>query len=520
MEPNIEVIDRRGVEDYSTTLGLQQDLLQQKIADRTLPDYLILVEHAEVYTVGRGAPVQTLIQSTEKSVPWIEVGRGGDATFHGPGQVVCYPIFDLERYGNDVHRYLRKLEAAIIAMLRDFHIEGITRKGFTGVWVNHAEEMKKIASIGIGVKRWIAYHGIAVNVTTDLRYFQAISPCGQDGRVMTSMEEVTRKRLQLGTAAVKSSLVSAFRREFRAPRPAWLKVKAPGSPEFIETQTIVKNLKLVTVCEEARCPNIGECWSHHTATFMIMGELCTRRCGFCSVKDGTVANLQQLDALEPYRIARAVAELGLLHVVVTSVNRDDLSDMGAGHFNATARAIRKWNPECSIEFLIPDMQGRRELLEQILCDVDVSILNHNIETVPRLYRRVRPGASFKRSLEILRWAHEISSGVRTKSGLMVGLGETKGEVLEVMDALREAGCDILTIGQYLQPTKNQLPIAEYVTPEQFREYEEEGKRRGFSFVESGPFVRSSYHAWKHSNTATHLSAGSGRTPSPSTSVHP
>lgn len=279
-------------------------------------------------------------------------------------------------------------------------------------------------------------------------------------------------------------------------KPSWLKVRAPGSPEYLETRKIVKDLKLHTVCEEAQCPNIGECWSHHTATFMIMGELCTRKCHFCSVKKGSSETLVALDPNEPERVGVAVASLGLKHAVVTSVDRDDVADNGAGHFNKTVAAIRKHAPGCKIELLIPDLKGSRPDLETILAS-KIDVLNHNIETVPRLYKKVRPGAGFVRSLSIHRWAKEIDPQVVTKSGIMVGLGETKDEVLAVMDDMRAVGIDVMTIGQYLRPTQKQLPVRAFITPEEFKEYEEEGMKRGFRFVESGPFVRSSYHAWKH-----------------------
>jgi lipoic acid synthetase len=279
-------------------------------------------------------------------------------------------------------------------------------------------------------------------------------------------------------------------------KPSWLKVRAPGSPEYLETKKIVKDLKLHTVCEEAMCPNIGECWSHHTATFMIMGELCTRKCHFCSVKKGTSETLVALDPFEPERVGIAVKELGLHHAVVTSVDRDDVADNGASHFCKTVQAIHKHAPQCKVELLIPDLKGSRVDLETILSS-KVDVLNHNIETVPRMYKKVRPGAGYIRSLSIHRWAKEIDPKVVTKSGIMVGLGETKDEVLRVMDDMRAADIDVMTIGQYLRPSENQLPVRAFVTPDEFKEYEVEGLNRGFKFVESGPFVRSSYHAWKH-----------------------
>ncbi|MCC6954711.1 MAG: lipoyl synthase [Deltaproteobacteria bacterium] len=320
--------------------------------------------------------------------------------------------------------------------------------------------------------------------------------CAARGIHVPSMEEV-KQALERGFVEVFDLGEAKPAPQPRLAKPKWLKVRAPGSPEYLETKKIIKDLSLHTVCEEAHCPNIGECWSHGTATFMIMGDLCTRRCAFCAVKDGNLESLIPLDPLEPIKTARATEELGLKHVVITSVDRDDLKDMGAAHFNRTVELVAQFNPETKIELLIPDMRGKRDLVETILRGDHVSVLNHNVETVPRLYRTVRPGSNFVRSLNVLRWAKEFCPKVKTKSGLMVGLGENREEVLEVMDELRKANVDILTIGQYLQPTQKQLPVQRYVTPEEFDDYRVEGLRRGFLFVESGALVRSSYHAWKH-----------------------
>lgn len=286
------------------------------------------------------------------------------------------------------------------------------------------------------------------------------------------------------------------RKKEQIVKPPWLKVKAPGSPGYLKTRETVKKHKLVTVCEEAMCPNMGECWEHSTATFMIMGENCTRRCNFCNVKDGTEENLEPLDPLEPIRVGSAVRKLGLKHAVVTSVDRDDTEDYGASHFAQTFRAIKAQSPECKVEFLIPDMNGDREKLA-ILMEEKIEVLNHNVETVPRLYRKVRPKAGYIRSLSILKWAKELCPTTMTKSGIMVGLGETKEEVFALMDDLRAVNVDIMTIGQYLRPSDKQMPVKYFVTPEEFKEYEIEGKKKGFKFIESGPMVRSSYHAWKH-----------------------
>ncbi|MCX8009933.1 MAG: lipoyl synthase [Ignavibacteria bacterium] len=276
-------------------------------------------------------------------------------------------------------------------------------------------------------------------------------------------------------------------------RPDWLKVKLGSGKNFAEVTALVKENRLNTVCEEARCPNIGECWNNRTATFMILGEICTRSCGFCAVKTGSPT---ELDLDEPRRVAYAVKTLQLNHCVITSVNRDELEDGGASIFSETVRLIRKESPECTVEILIPDFKGEIKAFEIIMKNPP-DILNHNIETVPRLYEFVRPQAKYSRSLELIKWFKQ--KGLRTKSGLMVGIGESNDEVLQVLDDLRTFGCDIVTIGQYLQPTKEHLPIDRYVTNEEFSMFKSEALRKGFMFVESAPLVRSSYHAEKHIN---------------------
>jgi lipoyl synthase len=296
---------------------------------------------------------------------------------------------------------------------------------------------------------------------------------------------------------VKSALpVHDFsRRPSRLERPEWLKVRLNTTGEYEQVRQMMRRLSLVTVCEEARCPNIHECWARErTATFMLMGDICTRHCGFCAVGKGKPGSL---DPEEPERVAEAARELALAHAVVTSVNRDDLADGGAGHFAATIRAIRRRNPGCTVEVLIPDFQGNREALDRVL-DEAPEILNHNMETVARLYRRVRPDARYEQSLERLAHAHARRRRERlplkTKSGLMVGLGETESELYAALRDLRGVGCDIATIGQYLQPHERRLPIERYYTPEEFAAIRGHGEAMGFFRVESGPLVRSSYHA--------------------------
>jgi len=275
--------------------------------------------------------------------------------------------------------------------------------------------------------------------------------------------------------------------------PEWIRVRAPTGPAVEETRAVVRALALHTVCEEARCPNVGECWAHHTATFMLLGDTCTRNCGFCAVAHGRPAGP---DPAEPGRVAEAVARLGLRHVVVTSVDRDDLPDGGAGHFAATAQAIRARVPACRVELLIPDFQGDHDALAAVV-RAPIAILNHNTETVPRLYKRARPGSHYRRSLDLLAAAKRLRPDLRTKSGLMLGLGETRAELLEVLGDLRGAHCDILTLGQYLQPSAAQLPVDRYLAPEEFEEIAAAARALDFAYVEAGPLVRSSYHAWRH-----------------------
>ncbi|HUY26925.1 MAG TPA: lipoyl synthase [Candidatus Binataceae bacterium] len=279
--------------------------------------------------------------------------------------------------------------------------------------------------------------------------------------------------------------------------PDWIKVRAPVSGEYLRTKAILGELKLHSVCQEACCPNIGECFSNRTATFMLMGDVCTRNCPYCAVAHGKV---RPLDAEEPGRIAQAVARLGLRHVVVTSVDRDDLPDGGAAHFAATARAIKQRLPESRVEVLVPDFQGDFASVETVV-RAPIDIYNHNLETVPSLYRSVRPGGHYARSLGVLRHAkataRALGRELLTKAGVMLGLGEERGELMNLMRDLAATGCDIVTIGQYLRPSAEHLPVARYVPPAEFAEIAAAVRALGFRHVESGPLVRSSYHAWEH-----------------------
>ena len=273
-------------------------------------------------------------------------------------------------------------------------------------------------------------------------------------------------------------------------KPEWIRVKAPGSPAYMETRKIVREHGLVTVCEEAGCPNIGECWEKKHATFMIMGEICTRACAFCNVRTGLP---QPLDTLEPQHTAETVRKLGLLHVVITSVDRDDLEDGGAAHFAAVIHAIRALNPKTTIEILTPDFLRKPGALEVVVA-AKPDVFNHNLETVPGKYPTVRPGARYFHSLRLLQRVKELDASIFTKSGLMVGLGETRSEILQVMDDLRVADVDFLTIGQYLQPTRKHHPVVAFITPDEFKSFEVIANAKGFALVSASPLTRSSHHA--------------------------
>jgi len=289
------------------------------------------------------------------------------------------------------------------------------------------------------------------------------------------------------TTEMRTASEAAPRRE---PKPPWLKVRFPGGPNYVRLKQIMQAQRLHTVCEEAHCPNIGECWEAGTATFMILGEICTRACAYCAVTSGRPL---PLDLAEPLRVAQVVRELGLSHAVVTSVDRDDLADGGAAAFAATIRAIRRLSPQTTIEVLTPDFMGDWDALAVVMA-AQPEIMNHNTETVPRLYRRARPRGSYTRCLELLRRCKELDPGTISKSGIMVGLGETRPEISAVLRDLRGVGCEVLTVGQYLRPSAKHLPVDRYYPPEEFAEIGAEARALGFTHVESGPLVRSSYHA--------------------------
>lgn len=293
-------------------------------------------------------------------------------------------------------------------------------------------------------------------------------------------------------------IMGRHRREpLPARKPQWLKVKAPGAGNYVRLKQMMRELNLHSVCEEAHCPNIGECWEHGTATFMILGSVCTRNCAYCAVAHGRPP---EYDIEEPARVAQAIAEMNLRHAVITSVDRDDLPDYGSYIFAETIRQIHERLPSCSIEVLVPDFQGDENAIRAVL-EARPDIYNHNTETVPRLYKKARPGGRYERLLEIFRIAKRIAPTIPTKTGIILGLGETNEEVVEVMHDLRRVDVDILTLGQYLRPSDGHIPLDRYVTPDEFRELYRIGMSLGFKHVESGPLVRSSYHAWEQVQAA-------------------
>jgi lipoyl synthase len=325
-------------------------------------------------------------------------------------------------------------------------------------------------------------------------------------------EEVLRARIELPLVDADAAL--------RARKPEWLKVRAPGGPNYMRLKTLMRAANLHSVCEEARCPNIGECWEDATATFMILGDVCTRNCGYCAIAHGRPT---WEDREEPERIGRTVAHLALEHVVITSVNRDDLADGGAAHWAATIGAVRRHAPSCRVEVLIPDFQGARASLEAVI-SAGPDILNHNTETVPRLYKRARHGGRYERTLELFRQSRASAPALPRKSGIILGLGEERDELLATMRDLVDVGVSILTLGQYLRPSAAHLPVEKYYHPDEFAELAAQGRALGFTHVESGPLVRSSYHAKKQADTAAgtnHIVVGTtGVAGAPSGTGHP
>ena len=527
---------------YDDALALQHGLWTSEL------DHLLLVEHPPVYTMGvRSDRANILVRPEELGADLVTADRGGDITFHGPGQLVGYPILTVpgKRGGGmaDTVAYVAGVEQVLIDALADLGLSGAGRvPGYPGVWIDAGtDRARKIAAVGVRLSRNRSMHGFALNVDTDLAWFDHIVPCGIADRPVTSLREegiVVLMREVVDAVAARAAVRWGGGEAERAdavwrhhdsdlapfsrgagpgdtPRPAgssvrlrgrlaeagvsgglsindrkpeWMRVKLDTGPNYLRLKKVVKDLDLVTVCEEAGCPNIFECWSDGTATFMINGERCTRACGFCLVE---TRKPEPLDPDEPARVAEAVERMALDYAVVTAVARDDLPDGGADAFVRVIHAIRCRTPGTRVEVLISDCKGDPAALQAIF-DAAPDVLNHNIETVLRLQRAVRPSASYGRSLAVL--ARAKAAGLTTKSSIIVGMGETFDEVVSTLVDLSGIKVDIVTIGQYLRPTSTHLPIDRWWTPAEFEELAEVGRTLGIGHVESSPLTRSSYHA--------------------------
>jgi lipoic acid synthetase len=522
---------------YCEALILQKGLKESVAGEHNPYDYLLLLEHNNVITIGRTGDTNNLLLDSDelekKGIEFFETDRGGDVTFHGKGQLIGYPIMRLQD-PKKVIPFVRSLEQTIIKTLGSFDIEAFSKEDDTGVWTSEG----KIASIGVKVSKWTTYHGFALNIFDKLEGFDFINPCGnQEEKIASvhtfnseiSFDDIVNKITETFTAEFGYEDVGIQMSQFtptqlkkqkkheidemldkgvfqknnnlvpitikgllpnEPERPEWMKVKANLGKDYRDLKNLISEKKLNTVCEEASCPNIYECWSMGTATFMIMGDTCTRACGFCDVNTGKP---NDLDELEPLRVAESVLTMGLTHAVITSVNRDDLLDGGSQFFAQTINEVKRLNPSTSVEVLIPDFKGDKGAIDNII-EASPEVLNHNLETVPRLQREIRTAASYGRSLSLLQYAKESAFLGKTKTGLIVGMGEEFEEVIAVLEDLSQINVDIVTIGQYLRPTAKHRPIHRYVDKEEFIKYKSIGESFGIPHIESGPLVRSSYHA--------------------------
>lgn len=534
---------------YREAWGLQRALRRQSDTD-----YLLLLEHNPVYTLGaHGNPDHILVDPSTVGADTVRTDRGGDVTYHGPGQLVGYPIVSVGPGPHRGTRHVHRVEQVVIDALVMLGVPAGTvgrLHRFPGVWVgldDPAGVPRKICAVGVRTECGRTTHGFALNVRTDLAMFSHIVPCGIADKAVTSLaaegldvtmadavdaviasaaaawgpvEDVQRVTDGFGSDRSSSSpseggpaapgVPIAFRRvagersldrrlrqsgvdpdaglPIGERKPSWLRVTARMDGAYLGLKGRLRELDLVTVCEEAGCPNIYECWSDGTATFMINGSRCTRACGFCQVD---TRHPLPLDPDEPERVAEAVTRMGLAHAVVTCVARDDLADGGAGAFARTIAAIRRQSPRTTVEVLISDCKGDETSLQTIV-DARPDVLNHNIETVARMQRAVRPSAGYARSLAVL--ARSAEAGLTTKSGLIVGMGESEAEARSTLTDLRAVGVRIVIIGQYLRPSTTHLPVARWWTPAEFESLRVAGMAMGFSHVQASPLTRSSYHA--------------------------
>jgi len=513
--------------------------VQQALQTWSDADHLLLLEHPHVYTLGlRASLAHVLVPPASVGAELVATNRGGEVTYHGPGQLVGYPILSVPNGPNATPAYVGSVEQLVIDVCTDLGLAGTGRiAGFPGVWVDPGgPDPRKVCAIGVRRSRSRTMHGFALNVDPDLSFFGHIVPCGIPDKAVTSMaaegvavdmadvvdavvaraaarwgdgtverQDVTGPATSLdlagfsgdGAGGVPVRLLGRLSRAgvdtemgvaMTEPKPSWLRAKADLGPRYREVRRTMRDLDLHTVCEEAGCPNIFECWAAGTATFMINGTRCTRSCGFCLVD---TRHPQALDTDEPDQVGEAVANMGLAHAVVTAVARDDVSDGGAAAFAATIAAIRRRCPATDVEVLVPDFGGEPASLD-IVFAARPDVFNHNLETVARLQRAVRPQASYARSLAVL--ARARAAGLTTKSGLVVGMGEEPAEVRAAMADLRAVGVGIVTIGQYLRPTAQHLPVARWWKPAEFDELADWGHDLGFAHVQASPLTRSSYHA--------------------------
>lgn len=487
-----------GVEDFRKTLELQHKLVEQR-RQNEIGDTVLIVEHRPVITLGARQNANKLLieraKLIEKSIDVVEIRRGGGTTAHNPGQIVFYPILNLQQLRLGINEYIRTLEQIGIELLNQLGVESNRRKGFPGLWV----ENRKIASIGVRVSRQITHHGMAINICNDLSIFDYIIPCGLENIKMTSVLNETAKvhSMQKVKNHLSRLLEEHLKLEIRNTKyerrklPNWLKRPMPAGAEYNKTSDIVRTLGLETICMNANCPNRGQCWSRGTATVLILGNICTRGCKFCSVPKGKPL---PPDKTEPERCAQLAKKLNLHYLVITSVDRDDLPDGGAGHFRDCINEVRRQCHEVKFEILTPDFRNCQNEAIDTLSKAQPFVFAHNVETVPSLYPKARAGGDYKCSLNLLKIAKDKYGNLTTKSSIMLGLGETDEEVEEVLKDLRNVGCDRLTIGQYLKPSKDSLEVVEYITPEKFDWWKQKALEFGFNWVISAPFARSSYFA--------------------------
>jgi lipoic acid synthetase len=519
--------------------------LQTALFEHGREQHLLLLEHPHVFTYGPRAELDKNLKCdpSEVGADFVAVKRGGDITYHGPGQLVGYPILNLENaIGATAH--VCSVEQLVIDTLTELGVKNAGRlTGFAGVWLDaDNDRRRKISAIGVRLAHGRTMHGFALNVDPDMTYMrQHIVPCGvaeypvtslKEEGINVSMQDVVKivSRLAIerwgGGEAEQQEVawvhrpedLSRFSRgegpgepvrmlgrladagvdggvDLSERKPEWLRPKVQIGPEVLKIKRTLSELKLVTVCEEAGCPNLSECWKDGTATFMVLGERCTRACGFCLV-DTRKPELPEAD--EPQRVAEAVASMGLTHAVLTMVARDDLADGGFAHVAECVRAIRERNPLTRIETLVSDAKGDVASL-QLLFDARPDVFNHNIETVTRLQRAVRPSAGYARSLGVLSAAK--AAGLVVKSGLVLGMGESTEEVDGCLADLAGIGVNIVTIGQYLRPTTHHTPVARWIHPDEFTRWKQVGESLGIGHVESSPLTRSSYHAKQSADAA-------------------